>query len=283
MMTGIGGIAFTAILLWMTSGNPNVIMIGVFGGIITFMPLIMMILTAKNKNLIQLFFNLQEENGIKKEKFLLYPGKFGRLGITIARIVSDKVLFVKGAGLIDDKGTEYAFGNSPLSLWNPGSGFTLNVLSAQYHGLLKKDEKRLIQDYDEMIKVYLTDKDYDTFVKTFRLNNPEPDSAQIDREIQWLKDVQNPRDKLELPICGETYSIQDDLAFMKYNYHPQTMKNFLENEKINVRREEMGYRDKDKAMSWAKAIAVIVIAIVILLAVLSSLDLSGLGGIFGGA
>jgi len=280
MMTGIGGIAFSAILLWMTSGDPTILMVGVFGAIISFLPFIQMLVTAKNKNFVALFFNLREENGINKEKFLLYPGKFGRLGIVIAQIVSEKVLFFKGAGLVDDKGTEYSFGNSPLSLWEPGSGFTLNTRSAQYHGLLKKT--KLIQDYDEMIKAYLTPQDYELFMKLFR-SNPEPDSSQIDKELQWLRDVKQPGDKLELPVCGVTYSIQDDIPFMKYNYHPQTMKNFLENEKINVRREEQSYRDKDKAMSWAKAATVIIIAIVILLAVLSSLDLSNLGRLFGGS
>lgn len=278
-MTGIAGIAFSGILLWMNAGNETIIMMGVIGSIISYLPFIQMLLTARTKSILPLFFNLKEENGIKKEKFLLYPGKFGRLGILIAQIVSEKVLFVKGAGLIDDKGTEYAFGNSPLSFWEPGAGYTQNIRSAQYHSLLRKE--KYIQDYDEMVKAYLDDKDYDVFVKTFR-KNPEPDSMQIDQEIQWLKDVKQPRDNLELTVCGETYSIENDLPFMKYNYHPQTMKNFVENEKINVRREEMGYKNPERAMAWAKAIAIVVIAIVILLAVLSSLDLSKIGSLFGG-
>jgi hypothetical protein len=276
---GISGISLTIGLLFMMTGNEIIIMAGMFGSIIAFLPFLQMMMTAKQKNFLPFFFNLQEENGIKKEKFLLYPGRFGRLGVVIAKILSDKVCFVKGAGLIEDKGTEYSFGNSPLSWWEPGKGYTTNTRSAQYHNLLKKKER--IKDYDEMIKAYLTSEDYIKFCQLFRMN-PEPDAEMIDKEIQWLKDIKTPKNKLEFVILGETYSMQDDLPFMKYNYHPQTLKNFVENEKINVRREELGYKDKDKAISFARAFIYVCIGLVILIAVLSAVDLSNIGKLFGG-
>ncbi|HUS98891.1 MAG TPA: hypothetical protein VMY59_01050 [Candidatus Thermoplasmatota archaeon] len=279
LMEGIAGVALAGVLGFMMGGNEMVIMAGVMGAIVALLPFFQMMVTAKAKNITPFFFNLKEENGLKKEKFLLFPGRFGKLGVTVAQILSEKVLYVKGAGLIDDKGTEYGFGNAPLSFWEPGVGYTTNTKSARFHNILRKDKD--IKDYDEMIRAYLKEEDYKTFTGLFR-KNPEPSAAEIDMEIQWLKDRKNPESTLSVTMNGETYSIQDDLPFMKYNYHPQTMKNFVENEKINVRREEMGYKNPEKAIGLAKAIAIVVIAVVILLAVLSSLDLSKFGNLLGG-
>jgi hypothetical protein len=280
MMEGIAGIALAGVLGFVFTGKEMTVMAGVLGSIVAFLPFMQMLLTAKSKNFMAFFFNLKEENGVKKEKYLMYPGRYGRLGIIIAQIVSNKVLYVKGLrGYIDDKGTEYAFGNSPLSFWEPGKGFTTSISSSWYHHQLKKNKD--IKDYDEMIKHYLTDSDYKVFCQKFR-SNPEPNEDDIAAEIQWLKDVKNPADPLKITVFGETYSIHDDLSFMQYNYQPQAMGIYVENEKINVRKEVEGYKDPRKAMAWGKAAFIVILAIVILVAVLSSLDLSKLGSLFGG-
>jgi hypothetical protein len=282
LMEGIAGIALAGVLGFMMGANDMALMAGVIGAIVAFLPSLQMIMTAKQKNFLSFFFNLKEENGVKKEKFLIYPGRHGRLGIIIAQIVSSKVLFVKGlgqlGGLIDDKGTEYAFGNSPLSFWEPGKGFTTNIFSSSYHSKLKKSEK--VKDYDEMIKKYLTDDQYKTFCQMFR-SNPEPNEDDIDKELQWLKDIKNPKSNLEIKVFGETYSIHDDIAFMQYNYQPQAMGIYVENEKIIVRREEQGYKDPARIAGWGKFVFIVILAVVILIAVLSSLDLSKLGSLFG--
>jgi lipopolysaccharide export LptBFGC system permease protein LptF len=181
-------------------------------------------------------------------------------------------------GLIDDKGTEYAFGNSPLSFWEPGKGFTTNILSSSYHSKLKKTEK--VKDYDEMIKKYLTEEQYKVFCQKFRMN-PEPNEDDINAELQWLKDTKNPASNLQITVFGETYDIHDDIAFMQYNYQPQAMGIYVESEKINIRREEQGYKDPARIAGWGKFVFIVILAVVILIAVLSSLDLSKLGNLFG--
>jgi len=278
IMMGLGGLGFTTIMGYFT-GQEMGVMAGLLGGIICFIPLIQLILTAKTKGFLPFFWNLEEENGIKKEKYCLIPNKFGRLTLIVAKIVGKDTLFAKRLGLIDDKGTEYAFGNSPLSFIQPRLGFTKNIKSAQYHSLLRR--KKDIDDYEEAIKKYLGPEQYKTFESRFR-QNPEPDANDINDEIQYLRNIKEPADPLGLTVFGETYTWDDDLSYFQYNYLPDTMQNFVDNEKINVRREEMGYKDPQKSIAWAKAVAIVVIAVVILLAVLSSLDLSKIGALFGG-
>jgi hypothetical protein len=115
--------------------------------------------------------------------------------------------------------------------------------------------------------------------------NPEPDEDDIQAELQWLKDVKDPADKLEVLICGETVCFDDDLTFMQYNYLPQMMKVFVDNEKLNAKQEGLGYRPADtgsQAMGYAKAAAVILIVVMVVIIALASVDLSQLGSFFGG-
>lgn len=281
MLMGLGGMAVCIVMGYMTGAEMGA-MAGFLGGVICLIPTIQLILQAKQKGFLAFYWNLLEENSIKKEKYCIVPNKFGRLRVIVAKMVSDGVIFIKRFGLIDDKGTEYTFGNSPLSFVLPGLGFTKNIPSSQYHHLLKKDKG--INDWDEAIKKYLRPEQYTTFCKTFRVN-PEPDEDDIQAELQWLKDVKDPADKLEVLICGETVCFDDDLTFMQYNYLPQMMKVFVDNEKLNAKQEGLGYRPADtgsKAMGYAKAIAVILIVVMVVIIALSSVDLSQLGSFFGG-
>jgi hypothetical protein len=273
----IAGLALSVILGGLLGGLTMAI-VGILSGIIMFVPLMQMITVAKNKRFLPLFFNLGEENGVKKEKFIAFPDQFGRLNILIAQIKYKGICFIKNLGIVDDKGTEYAFGNDPISFGEPRRGYTVNVKSAQYHYKLRRNKG--VNDYDEMIRKYLGEEGYKTFLTRFR-TNPEPSASDIQNEISYLI-AAKPVDNLSELVFGETWSFKDDLNFLKYNYHPVSMKNAVDTERIIQKRIDMGYKDTDKAMSRAKAVVLIVIAVVILIAVLSSLDLSKIGSFFGG-
>jgi len=280
MIMGIGGMAMATVFGYYT-GKEFGAVAGMLSGIVCLMPLIEMILISKTKGFLPLFWNLEEENGIKKEKYLMVPNVFGRLRLMVAKMVADGVIFVKRWGFIDDKGTEYSFGNSPLSFVIPRLGFTKNIPSSQYHHLLKSKDPD-IHDWDTTVKKYLGDDVYKKdFLPKFRVN-PEPDSADIQAELQWLKDVKNPADPLAIPVAGETMTFHDDIEFFQYNYLPEYMKVFVENEKMNVKLREQGYKDPGKAMSYAKAIAVVLLVVMVVIIALASVNLKGLTGLFGG-
>lgn len=265
------------VILGFMMGGLYVAIVYIFSGIIMFVPLMQMIGVAKNRRFLQLFFNLEEENGIKKEKFIAFPDQFGRINILIAKIIHKGICFIKGLGVIDDKGTEYAFGDAPVSFGEPYRGYTINAKSAAYHAKLHEDEG--INTYDEMIQKYLGPELYKVFYNRFRVNNPEPDAEMIQKELDWLQST-IPKSKLEKTVFGETWGFKDDINFLKYNYHPQSMKNAIENEKIIQKKIDLGYKDTDKAMSRAKAIVLVIIGIIIFLAVASSLDWSKIFGMF---
>jgi hypothetical protein len=280
MLMGLGGMATCIVMGYMTGAELGA-MAGFMGGIICFIPTIQLILQAKQKGFLAFYWNLLEENSIKKEKYCIVPNKFGKLRVIVAKMVSDGVIFIKRYGLIDDKGTEYTFGNSPLSFIQPNHGFTKNIVQSQYHHLLKKEQG--VNDWDEAVKKYLGVEQYKDFCKKFRVNS-EPDAEDIQAELQYLKDVKYPANDLKVFVCGETISFHDDIEFFKYDYLPGVMKVYVDNEKLNSKQEGLGYRpaDSGKAISWGKAIFIIILAICILLAVLSSVDLSQLSSLFGG-
>lgn len=278
LVMGLGGLAFTTVMGYYVGAETGA-MAGILGGIICFIPTVQLILQAKNKGFLPFYWNLLEENNMKKEKYLVVPNNFGKLRVIVAKMVRDGVVFVRRWGPIDDKGTEYSFGNSPLSFVIPHLAFTKNLQSSQYHHLLKKEEG--INDWDEAVKKYLGVEKYKEFVLKFRQND-EPDNNAIQEELQWLKDVKEPADPLAIKVVGETVTFHDDIDFFKYNYLPEYMNVYVEQEKINVRREEQGYKDPGKAMNYAKAIAIILIVVMVVLIALSQVDLSQLGSFFGG-
>lgn len=278
MVMGLAGMAFCIVLGYMNGGEFGAVS-GMMGGILCFIPTIQLILQAKQKGFLALYWNLEEENSIKKEKYLMVPNKFGKLQVMVAKMVKDGVIFVKRWGPIDDKGTEYSFGNSPLSFVIPHLAFTKNLMSSQYHHLLKKEQG--VNDWDEAVKKYLGPERYKEFCVKFRKED-EPDSDAIQAELQWLKDVKDPVDPLSISVVGETMTFHDDIDFFKYNYLPEYMNVYVEQEKINVRREEQGYKDPGKAMAWGKAAFIVILAVIIAIVVLSSVDLSQIAGFFGG-
>jgi hypothetical protein len=281
MILGLAGISICITMGYLT-GSEIGAMGGMMGGIICLIPTIQFLLQAKQKGFLPLYWNLLAENNIKKEKYLFIPNKFGKLRIIVAKIVGEGILAIRRFGIIDDKGTEYTFGDNPLSLVQPNFGFTKNVVQSQYHHLLKK--KGGPSDWDGAVKKYLGEERYKEFLLKFRTNK-EPDAEDIQAELQWLKDVKKPEDNLDVLICGETINFHDDIDMFRYTYLPQMMKVYVDNEKLNAKQEGLGYRPADqgsKAMGYAKAIAVILIVVMVVIIALSSVDLSQLGSFFGG-
>jgi len=256
------------------TGGTMGMMIGMFSTIMVFMPIMMMVAYAKNNGFITLYRSLKDF-----EKFIFFPDKFGRLKIFVMNTVHDGILYKKKYGLIDDKGTEFAFGDNRMSIALPKKGVTVDLKDIQYFSMLKKEDG--IQDYDHAIKQYLGESVYTQFCEKFR-KNPKPDIYDINAELQWLVDYPIPRDMMEKDVFGETVSFVDELQHLKYMYHPQAMENAVDTEKIWTKREQAGYKDMDKRMSTAKAIVIILFGLMVFLIVVSVIDWSNMGGLFGG-
>ena len=254
-------------------GGINGAMISMFAGIIMFMPVMMMIAFAKNGGFLLFFSNLDED-----EKFILFPDKFGRLRAFITKTKHEGICHKKGIGLIDDKGTEYCLGDNPISFGEPKLGMTIDVKSAHYTEQLEKDG---IEDYDNAIKTVLGDDKYKNFVKKYREKTLRPDIYDINKEIDFLLDADF-KDELEKEVFGETWGFKNFLRWLKYAYHPQTLENAIDTEKVWVKQEALGYRDVQKTGAMAKAVIAILFAVMIVVIVLSQIDLSNFGSLFGG-
>lgn len=256
------------------TGGVTGAMVGMFSGVIMFMPVMMMLGTAKNKGFLPLFQNLGEN-----EKFVHFPDNFGRLKTLVVNTRHEGICHKKGLGVIDDKGTEYCWGDDPVSFGEPRLGMTIDVKNARWSELLEKDDG--IEDYDNAIKEALGDKDYESFVKKYRKNNIRPDIYNINSELDFILDA-DLKDKLEKKVFGETWGFKNFLRFLKYAYHPQTLENAIDTEKVWVKQEAMGYRDVQRTGAWAKAVIGILFAVMVVLIVLSQVDLSNFANLFGG-
>jgi hypothetical protein len=229
-----------------------------------------MIGVARQKGFLPLYINLKTEDGIKTEKFIAFPDNFGRLKIMIVNTRHEGICTKKGLGIIDDKGTEYAWGNEPFSFGEPKLGMTIPVKAARYTELLEKN--RDIKDYDEAVKEYLGDTKYKNFVEKHR-KIQDPDIFNINNELQNITDEPHSQNLLNEKIFGETWGFKNFAQFLKYAYNPIAMENVIETVKIWTKREQMGYKDTDKAMSRAKAVVMVIIGVIILVVVLTSIDL----------
>lgn len=255
------------------SGGTLGMMMGMFSGLIIFMPVMMMIGYAKNKGFLPLFRALKDF-----EKFIFFPDKFGRIKILVMNIIHDGILQKKKLGLIDDKGTEFALGSDKMSIALPRKGTTVDLKDIHYFSLLKKEKG--VEDYDDAIKHYLGETVYMEFCEKFR-KNIKPDIYDINAELQWLIDHEFPKDKLNQDMFGETVDFTDELQHLKYIYNPVSMENAVDTEKIWTKREQMGYKDVDKKMSTAKAVVYILFGVMVFLIVMSVIDWSQLGALFG--
>lgn len=272
VIIGILGLCLSFVGGYMSGGTMGMMM-GMFSGLLIFMPIMMMVGYAKNKGFLPLYRTLKDF-----EKFIFFPDKFGRLKILVMNTIHDGILHKKKLGLIDDKGTEFAFGDSRMSIALPRKGTSVDLKDIHYFSLLKKDDG--IEDYDDAIKHYLGESTYDAFCEKFR-KNIKPDIYDINAELQWLIDYEFPKNKLEKDVFGDTVDFRDELQHLKYIYNPVSMENAVDTEKIWTKREQMGYKDVDKKMSTAKAIVYILFGLMVFLIVISVIDWSQLGALFG--
>jgi len=267
----IAGIVLGFIGGFITGGIEGMMM-GLFAGIIMIIPIMQMIATSKFKGFLPLFFNIDD-----KQKFVHFPDSFGRIKTLVMDIKHDGVLYKKGIGYIDDKGSEYAWGNNICAFAIPRLGVTIDWNAAQYTHKLKEDG---VTDYEDGVRLYLGGKKYLGFGKKHRMNK-KPDIDNINQELDDLITEKNPEDSLERDVVGETVDFRDFASFLKYAYHPVSMENAIDTEKIWTKREQLGYKDVDRNVSRAKAIVYILFGAMIFIAVLSAMDFSTISGIFG--
>jgi len=254
-------------------GGPYGSMTGFLAGMIMLMPLMQMIMVAKQKGFLPLYVELKNH-----EKFIHFPDNFGKLKTLIVNTKHEGVCHKKDIGFIEDKGTEFSWGKDPVSFANPKLGITIDIKNSTYTELLEKN--RNIEDYDNAIEKFLGPEKYKLFCATHR-KNPEPDIHDINKELEDLLS-QKPHDELNEKVFGETWGFRNFLRFLKYAYHPLAMDVAVSREKLWTRMEAEGYAESQKAISWAKAAVMIIFAFMIFLIVMSTLDLSSLGGMFGG-
>lgn len=275
IMMALGGVILGFIGGFFTGGLMGMIM-GVFAGIMPFMAIMQIIGYAKSKGFLALFKTLEEN-----EKYVFIPNKLNKIIIFIMKIKHPEILYRKGLGFFEDKGTEFGFGNSPMSFAFPDSAYTVDFKTIQYFSLLGKDKDLEATDYEDCVKEYLGEDAYKTFCTKFR-NNPKPDYYDIQNELDYLMRA-TPVNKLEKTVFGETVDFRSRLKFLKYNYNPITADNATEREKIAALKEGMDYKDKDvdKAVSRARAIFMVLMGLMIFLIVISVIDWSNFSSLFG--
>lgn len=297
---GIGGGYFV--------GGTNGMIIGMFSGLIPFMAVMQIIGFAKTKGFLPLYKNLNED-----EEYAWVPNKMNKIRLFIMKKKHKDLLYRKGLGIFENKGTEFNFGNNPMCFAFPESGYTVDFRNIHYFSLLEKDDG--VDDYEECIKEYLGEDKYKIFCKNFR-ENPKPDYYDIDNEIQWLinnkpktngittdeksfaelcqdyknkkidsdtiftvkNKIENKGNILNKNVFGQTVDFSNRLKYLRYNYDPISSENATEREKIISLKEGMDYRDESKAINRAKAAAMILISVAIFIIILTSVDLSSLFG-----
>lgn len=255
-------------------GEINGMIIGLFSGLLPFMAIMQIIGFAKTKGFLPLYKNLSED-----EEYAWVPNKMNKIRLFIMKKKHKDLLYRKGLGIFENKGTEFNFGNNPMCFAFPESGYTVDFSTIHYFSLLEKDDG--VDDYEECVKEYLGPVKYKNFCEKYRMN-PKPDYYDIDNEIQYL--INNKPDKnngniLDKNVFGDTIDFSNRLKYLRYNYDPISSENATEREKIISLKEGLDYRDESKAMNKAKAAVMIMIGVAIFIIILTSVDL---GNLFGG-
>ena len=258
---------------------PINIVVCMFGGMINMMVILQIIGIAKQKNFLLLFKDLEND-----EKYAWIPDFNNKLHLTIMKSNHKGILYKKGLGIFEDKGTTFLFGKNKMGFIFPESAYSADIPSVQYFSILKREEG--LESWEDVVKTYLGPTGYTEFRRLFRNPNSELDIQKINDELQWLIDRNVPLDKLERKVQGETIDFRSRCRWLKYNYDPVSADNATEAEKIAVWRQLTNYRDPSadygKYGAIAKAVAMILFVIIMVVAVLSSLDLSNFMGMFGG-
>lgn len=263
---------FCAVLIGFPFGLPMLIL----GTFLLFLPLLQIIKTLRDKGLLPLFARLGP-----LEKLVILLDGMGGLGITVSNSKHKGLLYKKGIGFIDDKGSQLNWGGTPTTIAMPNNGVGMNIPIAQYCAELH--DKHDIRDYDDAIKRYLGPVKYSDFVENYR-RNQIPDIYDINAELQYLIDLDNPHDPLSERVFGQTINFKHFGQYLKYAYNPTTVTNAFNNEMIRMKESERSYIKKDasRAMEYAKAFVTVMGIIIVLIIILANVDLSGIGNLFGG-
>ena len=248
-----------------------------FGGFIMFMCLMQIIGIAKGKGFLALYRNLKEN-----EYWAWVPTHMGKLKLYVLKQDHKGVLFHKLLGLFEHKGTEWSFGNNPMVFAFPESGYTVDIVDEQYFSMLQREEG--LETWDAVVKTYLGAAKYAEFCKQFR-HLDKPTIMNINQELDWLHNQVDPENPLSKTVFGETVDFRNRCQYLKYTYDPTSSMNATERERLWALKEGMDYKDKqlDQNISRAKAIVYILMGLMIFLIVLTQLDLSNLGKLFGGS
>jgi len=274
IMLGLGGMILGLIAGFSTGGILGAIA-GLFAGFMPFLAVMQIIGYAKQKGFLALFKTLEEN-----EKYGWVPNKMNKLMCMVFKKTHPGVIYKKGLGVFEDKGTEFSLGNSPMSFVYPHSAYTVDFPTIHFFSLLERDKEA--DDYEECIREYLGEDEYKIFWEKFRAGKV-PDFYSIQNELDYLiRHKPNNDNGLSKNVFGETVDFRNRLKYLRYNYDPITADNATERERIIALKEGMDYRDTDKYVSRAKAIVMIIFGIMVFLIVVSVIDFSAIGGIFGG-
>ena len=248
---------------------------GIFGGFMMFMSILQMLSIARFKGFLALFKNLKEN-----EQFTWLPDYNNKLRVYITQGKHKGLLYREKLGILENKGTNFSFGNDTMSFAYPHCGYTVDLPTEHYFSKTKEEDG--LESFDEHVKAYLGETKYIEFKNKFRKKDQEHTIDDINRELDWICE-QNPENKLEKNVFGYTVDFSSRCKYLRYNYDPVSALNATEREKLLAYKEGLDYRERvdAKYMGMAKAAAIVLMALMIFLIVLSSIDLGNLGGLFG--
>lgn len=256
-------------------GMPFSLLGGMFGGLMMFMGTMQMLGIAKGKGFLALFKNLKDD-----EQFTWIPGYNNRIKVIITKGRYKGLLYRGEIGLIDNKGTNFNFGKDLMNFAYPWSGYTIDLPTEHYFSKTKEEDN--LDTFDEHVKKYLGDGKYEEFKTKFRVEEKKT-IDNINAELDWLVE-QTAKDKLEKKVFGETIDFRSRCKYLKYNYDPSRVENATEREKIIAYKTALDYKEKqeyEKYKHIAIAVVIIIFGVAMGLALLSSIDLSGIFGLFG--
>lgn len=253
MMMGTIGFAIT--FFGSLIGMPYGMFICAGGSMLIFLPLIFMTTTINKRRLVPFFMKLKQF-----EKLVLMVTERAQVWPFIFNTKHEGILQKDRIGMMEDKGTPLTWADMPISVGMLRCGVTVDLIMSQYVASLFRN--RDLKSYEEAIKRYLGPGKYTEFCKKFR-NVAKPDWYHIKTELHNLLKNNEPNDPLQEKILGETIDFGTFINYLLYAYNPKSSINALNAEKIQTKREEMGYKQNRDMVSWGKFIIMLVIGLII--------------------
>ena len=272
MMLGIGGMILGLVGGYFSGGATGA-MVGMFAGFMPFMATMQIIGYARTKGFLSLFRTLEDD-----EKYGWVPNKMNKLMCFVFKKKHPGVIYRKGLGFFEDKGTEFSLGNSPMSFVYPHSAYTVDFPTMQFFSMMEREEQ--IDDYEDCVREYLGEKEYKIFCAKYR-TEARPDFYSIQNELDYLiRHKPKSDDGLSASVFGETVDFRNRLKYLRYNYDPITADNATERERLAALKEGMDYKEPNKDISRAKAIVMILFGVMVFILVISMVDIGSIVGGF---